>query len=103
MGKHMNKILVPLAGAAILAVMSMSAQAQTCEQCGTLPPPPPPTTGKPPVPGPIMDPFVCRVRGNAGIGNKGEGRGTELNDCDPGRSGLHNQAWKNMDKHNNRR
>ena len=60
------------------------------------------TTGRPLEPGPIMDPFVCRVKGNAGSGNKGEGRGNELNDCDPGRSGLHNQAWKNIDKHDKR-
>ena len=83
----MNKTLASLAGAACLAAASTFAQAQTCDQCGTLPPPPPTET--------------CKVKGNAGIGNKGEGKGTELNDCDPGKSGLHNQAWKNADKPHN--
>ena len=38
---------------------------------------------------------------NAGVGNGGEplpGSYKELNDRDPGRSGAHNQAFKNSDK-----
>jgi hypothetical protein len=70
----------------LLASMGTFAQAQ-CDQCGTLPPPPP-----------VADPFVCKVKSNAGVGNGAEGRGSELSDCDPGKSGLHNQAAKNADK-----
>ena len=83
----MNKTLASLVGAALLSGMGTFAQAQTCDQCGTLPPPPPPT--------------VCKVKGNAGVGNGADGRKSELNDCDPGKSGLHNQAWKNSDKPRN--
>ena len=75
-----------LAGAALLSATTSFAQAQVCEQCGTVPPPPPPTS------------FVCKVKGNAGVGNGADGRPTEVGDCDPGRSGSHNQAWKNIDK-----
>ena len=81
--------LAILAGAAMLA--STGLLAQTCEQCGTMPPPPPP-------PPETFDQFVCRVKGNAGVGNGGDQRPSELNDCDPGKSGQHNQAWKNIDK-----
>ena len=80
----MKKSLLSFVGAAVLASMTSVAQAQVCEQCGT-PPPPPPT-------------FVCKVKGNAGVGNGAEGRSPERNDCDPGNSGAHNQAWKNADK-----
>ena len=83
----MNKTLSCLVGIAMLSAMSTVAQAQTCDQCGTVPPPPPPPTT-----------YICKVKGNAGVGNGAEGRSPELGDCDPGKSGLHNQAWKNSDK-----
>ena len=82
----MNKILTLFLGMTLLAFMGTFAQAQ-CDQCGTLPPPPP-----------VAEPFVCKVKGNAGVGNGAEGRSPELGDCDPGNSGAHNQAWKNADK-----
>jgi hypothetical protein len=81
----MNRIIPALVSAAILSVMSTVSQAQVCEQCGALPPPPP-----------VSD--KCKVKGNAGVGNGPDGRPTEIGDCDPGRSGLHNQAWRNIDK-----
>ncbi len=98
-----TKSLAALAGVALLA--STAAFAQTCEQCGGLPPPPPPpTVGNPYAPMPVTMPTVpttptrvgitCNMKGNAGIGNKGDGFATELNDCDPGKSGLHNNAYK---------
>ena len=81
----MTKSLVTLMAVAILS--STSAVAQTvCEQCGSLPPPPPPVT--------------CNGKSNAGIGNGGDGARTEVGDCDPGKSGLHNHAAKNVGKHN---
>ena len=74
-----------LLGASVLIGGAASAQT-ICEQCGTLPPPPPP-------------PVTCSVKGNAGVGNGGEQlSNVEYQDCDPGKSGLHNQAWKNIDK-----
>ena len=79
----MTKSLVTLMAAAILS--STTAVAQTvCEQCGTLPPPP--------------APVMCSGKSNAGVGNGADGARTELGDCDPGKSGLHNQAAKNVDK-----
>jgi hypothetical protein len=84
----MNKSLVTLIAAALLS--STGAFAQTvCEQCGPLPPPPAPVT--------------CSGKSNAGVGNGGDGARTELNDCDPGKSGLHNQAAKNADRPHGRR
>ena len=106
----MNKTLASLMGAAVLSAMSTVALAQVCEQCGSAPPPPPPpppppmtTPGDVVTPGGDNNPFVCRVKGNAGIGNKGEGMRTERDDCDPGNSGAHNQAWRNADKHDDDR
>lgn len=86
-----RKSLVILAGAALLASTGVFAQT-TCEQCGTAPPPPPPP------PQETYEQFICRVKGNAGVGNGGDQRPSELRDCDPGRSGQHNQAWKNIDR-----
>ena len=80
----MNKSVGLLLGTSLLIGTAASAQT-ACEQCGERPPP-----------------FVCKVKGNAGIGNGGDQRTTEFQDCDPGRSGEHNRAWKNMDKGNRR-
>ena len=92
----MNRTIASLVGAAILSVVGTVAQAQVCEQCGGAPPPPPPPPViVPTVPTPpVQVVIVCTMKGNAGIGNKGEGFGSELNDCDPGKSGLHNNAYK---------
>jgi hypothetical protein len=98
-----TKSIAALTGLALLA--STAAVAQTvCEQCGGAPPPPPPTVGNPYAPMPVTMPSVpatptrvgitCHMKGNAGIGNKGDGFDSELNDCDPGKSGLHNNAYK---------
>jgi hypothetical protein len=43
---------------------------------------------------------VCRIKGNAGVGNGPEGYRIEAGDCDPAMSALHNQAYKNADKPN---
>ena len=56
------------------------------KDCGCVPPPP--TQGKAKKP-------------NSGVGNGGEplaGSYKEVGDRDPGRSGAHNQAFKNSDK-----
>jgi hypothetical protein len=87
MRNHMTKPLLTLLAAAILTSTAAVAQT-TCEQCGTLPPPPPPVT--------------CKMKSNAGVGNGAEGISPELGDCDPGRSPLHNQAARNIDKPNSR-
>ena len=79
----MTKSLAALVAAAILSITGAVAQT-TCEQCGPLPPPPVPVT--------------CNMKSNAGVGNGADGAATELGDCDPGKSGLHNQAAKNADK-----
>jgi hypothetical protein len=71
-----------VAGSATAAL----AQA-TCTECGNTPPPT----------------IVCRDgKFNAGIGNGPERFRSEAGDCDPGRSGLHNQAGRNMDKKANK-
>ena len=85
----MKKTLLSLGAAAVISAMSAVAQADTCEQCGGGPPPPPPT-------------LDCRgIKSNSGIGNRGEGRGNETRDCDPGNSCAHNQAWKNAGRPRN--
>ena len=98
----MTKSIAALTGLALLA--STTAMAQVCEQCGGAPPPPPPTVGNPYKPMPVTMPTVpatpvragitCTMKGNAGGGNKGDGFASELNDCDPGNSGAHNNAYK---------
>jgi hypothetical protein len=88
----MAKLFPMLVGAALLVAGSVQAQT-ACEQCGTAPPPPPPSV--------TFEQFVCRVKGNAGVGNGGDQRSSELKDCDPGKSGAHNQAWKNINKPRN--
>lgn len=85
-----KKSLALIAGGALFASTSVFAQT-VCEQCGSSGPPPPPSQEN-------FGQFICRVKGNAGIGNGGDQRATEVKDCDPGKSGLHNQAWKNIDK-----
>ena len=71
-----------LAAAAVSALLTASMSTSALA-CGCVPPPPP-----------------SKVKANSGVGNGGEPRGVtgELNDRDPGRSGTHNQAFKNQDK-----
>jgi hypothetical protein len=74
--------LAALTGAAILTSASALAQTTPCTECGGTPPPT----------------VVCRIKGNAGVGNGPEMYKFEAGDCDPGNSALHNQAYKNADK-----
>lgn len=69
---------------AMSALFSTAAYAGGSTSCGCTPPPP--TKGQ---------------HVNAGVGNGGEslpGSYKEVGDRDPGRSGAHNQAFKNSDK-----
>ena len=72
--------LVAVAAAAVLT--STGAFAQTSNEGGNIPP----------------TVVICYGKTNAGVGNNAELGRTELRDCDPGKSGLHNQAGKNSDK-----
>ena len=72
--------LAALAGTAMLA--STCAFAQTSNEGGNIPP----------------TVIICYGKTNAGVGNNAELGLKELRDCDPGKSGLYNQAGKNSDK-----
>jgi hypothetical protein len=78
--------MLKLTAAALAFTVMASATAvlaqTTCTECGNTPPPT----------------IVCRGKSDAGIGNGPERFRSEQGDCDPGRSGLHNQAGRNADK-----
>jgi hypothetical protein len=72
---------------AITASSTAAIAQTTCPECGNMPPPT----------------IVCRGgKSDAGIGNGSERFKSEAGDCDPGRSGLHNQAGRNADKRANK-
>lgn len=65
------------------AMFSTGALAWSTTDCGCMPAPKP-----------------VKVKSNSGVGNGSEGGPTEAWDRDPGRSGAHNSAGKNVGKPN---
>ncbi len=83
----MLKFTAAVVAAAIIASTTAALAQTTCTECGNTPPPT----------------IVCRDgKFNAGIGNGPERFRSEAGDCDPGRSGLHNQAGRNVEKRANK-